>query len=243
MASVTEQRSVRCMDLTSVRLSGALHRRIVLALAHLRAERPRILGGEGFGGAWGADQAGRWIGAVALAARYTGERVPELAEVVAGLLAVQHPSGFFGTRLNSSTWWGAGRALTGLLEYRGTTGDDAALAAATRLGDFYLAHIPLEGPGLTTHHSGHEEGLVALWQATANSAYLDLARKLPATVDPEFGRPGEPGPNHHTHSYLSMLRGCVDLFLATGDRQFSTAAAESLGARAGAPDVGYRWHQ
>ena len=116
------------LDIASIKLEGPLHERIRLALRHLLVERQRILGGEGFGGAWGADQAGRWIGAVALAARYTGEPVPELAEVLRGLLAVQNPSGFFGTRLNSSTWWGAGRALIGLLEYRGTTADDAALA-------------------------------------------------------------------------------------------------------------------
>jgi|GEM_PF-2383790 len=218
------------LDPAAIKLTGSLHDRIGLALRHLRTERPRILGGEGFGGAWGADQAGRWIGAVALAARYLGEPIPELAEVVRGLLTVQNASGFFGTRLNSSTWWGAGRALMGLLEYREATGNDAALAdaaladaalaGATRLGDFYLAHMPLEGPGLTTHHSGHEEGLVALWRATGNRAHLDLARKLPATVDPEFGRPDEPAPNHHTHSYLSMLRGCVDIYLATGETAF-----------------------
>jgi hypothetical protein len=58
------------LDLASVRASGGLDGRIHLALNHLLAERARILGGEGFGQAWGADQLGRWIGAVAVASQY-----------------------------------------------------------------------------------------------------------------------------------------------------------------------------
>src|SRR4051812_29030093 len=69
------------LNLAAVQVAGALDKRIRLSLRHLLAERARILGGEGFGQAWGADQHGRWIGAVALAAHYLQEPVPVLAEV------------------------------------------------------------------------------------------------------------------------------------------------------------------
>jgi rhamnogalacturonyl hydrolase YesR len=212
--------TLKLLDLSAVRVSGALDLRIQLALSHLLAERGRILGGEGFGQAWGADQQGRWIGAVALAAAYNRQPVAVLAGSVHGFLATQEPNGFFGRAFNSLTWWGAGRGLIGLLEYWETTRDDAALAAATRLGDFYLANFPLDGNGFATHHGGHTEGLVALWRATGRAEFLELARKIPATETAEFGKPGDPTPGQHTHSYLSAARGCVDLFLATGEAEF-----------------------
>lgn len=214
----------RPVPLAAIRLRGEFDRRIRLGLGHLLAERERILGGEGFGSAWGADQFGRWIAAVAQASVYTGEPVPSLPEVVEVGLHAQAKSGFFGSALNSSTWWGAGRALIGLLECWEATNDPGTLTAAVRLGDFYLANLPLEGPGLATHHGGHEEGLVALWRATGNTAFLRLAERLPATVDREFGGPGIAAPNHHTHSYLSTMRGCVDLYLATGNAEYLARA-------------------
>lgn len=221
MSDVQQQITfVQPLDLAAIRLAGAMHRRIELAIGHLRAERYRILRGEGFGSAWGADQAGRWIGAMSLASRYANDAVPELAEVVRVLLAHQQPSGFFGTSLTPSTWWGAGRALCGLLERWEAAGDAVALAAAVRLGDFYLENLPVCAPGIAVHHGGHEEGLVALWQATGRKAYLDLARRLPDTVEADFGCPGQATPNHHTHSYLSILRGCVRLYAATRESRF-----------------------
>jgi DUF1680 family protein len=215
------------LDFPSIQLTGSLDQRIRLGLQHLLAERMRILGGEGFGQAWGADQLGRWIGAVALASHYTGEGLPDLAQTFRACLAAQDASGFFGTTLNSSTWWGAGRALIGLLEYWTRAHEAEALQAATKLGNFYLANFPLLAPGLTIHHGGHEEGLVALAQATGNPAYLRLAEKIPETIDTEFGIPGQPQPNHHTHSYLCSMRGCVDLFLATRNPEFLRRAQDT----------------
>lgn len=208
------------LQLSSVRVSGLLDQRIRLALSHVLAERSRTLGGEGYGGAWGGDQHGRWIGAVAMATAYVKESIPALADIVHRLVRNQAPSGFFGETCNSLTWWGAGRALIGLLEYWEVTGDPEALQAATRLGGFYLANFPMEAPGLMSHHGGHEEGLVALWRITGNLDYLTLAKKIPETVEQDFGKPGNPTPSHHTHSYLSVMRGCVDLFLATNEPAF-----------------------
>src|SRR5262245_58502084 len=105
------------LELSAIQVSGPLEARMRLSLAHLLAERGRILGGEGFGQAWGADQYGRWIGAVAMAAAYTGQPLPALPETVQRFLRTQAPNGFFGRAFNSLTWWGAGRGLIGLLEY------------------------------------------------------------------------------------------------------------------------------
>jgi DUF1680 family protein len=217
------------MDLAALRVSGPLDQRIQLALSHLLAERERILGSEGFGQAWGADQQGRWIGAVALAAVYDRQTIPVLAETVQRFLDTQAPNGFFGRAFNSLTWWGAGRGLIGPLEYWEVTQDAKALSAATRLGEFYLTHFPLGEGGFSTHHGGHKEGLVALWRATSRDEFLELAKKIPATEGVDFGKPGDPAAGQHTHSYLSVMRGCVDLFLATGQAEYLERAEQVWG--------------
>src|SRR5262245_16093244 len=127
------------LELSAVQVSGPLDRRIRLALAHLLAERGRIRGGEGFGQAWGADQYGRWLGAVALASHYTAQPLPALTQSVQRFLATQAANRFFGRTFNSLTWWGAGRGLIGLLEYWQVSRNEAALQAAVRLGECYLA--------------------------------------------------------------------------------------------------------
>src|SRR5262249_53122596 len=89
-----------------------------------------------------------------------------------------------------------------------------------RLGEFYLAHFPLEGPGLLTHHGGHEEGLGALWRATGRDEVLGLAKKIPGAISVPVWTPGDRPGSQHTPPYLRAIGGCVDLFLATGDATF-----------------------
>ena len=120
--------------------------------------------------------------------------------------------------------------MIGLLEYWDLTQDPEALRSATRLGNFYLSDFPREKPGLDSwkrdvypnmnHIGGHVEGLVALWRATRNIDYLNLAGKVLSTVAPEFGEPDGKEHGHHTHAFLMDTRGCVDLHLATGKDEY-----------------------
>ncbi len=92
------------------------------------------------------DVSGRYIGALALASRQTGERYPILDRVVAGAVKLQQADGHFGAALSTgkvqdsdmATLWGNGRMLIGLLEYYDLTHRADALAAARKLGDFYV---------------------------------------------------------------------------------------------------------
>jgi hypothetical protein len=81
------------------------------------------------------------------------------------------------------------------------------LEAAVKLGDFYLSHNPLGLPYV------HVEGLAALARVTGNGSYLDIAERLARGL-------GEWSTSGHTHSYLVGLRGMMDLYFATGKRDY-----------------------
>jgi DUF1680 family protein len=214
------------VDLRSVNVSGQLDTRIGLGLSHLLAVRDRILSGEGHTQTWGVDGLGRWVDAVAAATMFGKDHLPILDETAQLLLRSQQPNGFFSTRLASGTWFGASRALLGLLAYWEATRNPEALDSAQRLGDFYRSNLPQE----TTWNwmLTPLEGLVALSRATGNQDYLRFAEKLTGLVevDPEFGDPDGEEHSYHTHSYLLAMRGFVDLFSATAKPKFLEHAQE-----------------
>ena len=219
---------VHSPSLSSVRVSGEFDRRIRLALDHLLAERERILVSaySPFIAGWGADGVGRWIGAVAAAAAYTGDPIPTLEDTVKEVLHAQQPNGFPDKVYNRYTWFGAARILLGLLEYWKISQAPEVLRSAEKLGQFYLSDFPIEKPDADTwkkhvypninHIGGHTEALVALWSATGNSEYLRLAEMIPATIAPDFGEPGGEENGHHTHAFLLEMVGAVELHTATG---------------------------
>lgn len=209
------------------RARGYLERRLRLGLDHLVRERGRLLRGEGPTQGWGADGLGRWIGAVAMAADVLGEGVPELPGVAAALLAHQLPDGGFTATRTGETWWGTSRALIGLLEAWSFSRDPSLLDAARRLGDHYLRVRPGDLSGFAGPFYGAAmEGLVALADATGAPAYLELAAGMVGTAEGGFGLRCNEGPERHTHTFLSAVRGSVLVHEATGVVRPLAAAVE-----------------
>ncbi len=115
--------------------------------------------------------------------------------------------------------WGNGRMLVGLMAYYESTQDAAALAAARRLGDFFIttataARQPavvkrLEGFGAKgiICFTQYIEGLVMLARATGDARYRQAAVDAYEVMPPRGVQ--------HSHGYLSTLRGVVDLYRLT----------------------------
>lgn len=179
------------------------------------------------------DVSGRWIGALSAVAADRSQHYPELKAWLPDLLAAQRAEGYFGEAFAPSgvrpqdmaVLWGNGRLLIGLLEYHLLTRDGKALASARKLGDFLLRIAPemnseriqkqfAEGAFAMGYICWTQtlEGLVKLYQASRNSSYLNLARQIAARI--------ERRPNEHSHGFLTSLRGVMDLYEATGEKQF-----------------------
>lgn len=185
------------------------------------------------------DVSGRYIGALSVASEAAGRQFPELARVVEGILKLQKPDGHFGdpmstagavTNADMAVMWGNGRMLIGLLEYHRAHPNTAVLATARRLGDFLVGVAPLyNSDAVRREYNGekfavgyicwtqHLEGLVALYQATKETRYLELAKQLAART--------ERMPSQHSHGYLTTVRGLIDLSRTTGDRGYLNQAA------------------
>jgi DUF1680 family protein len=179
------------------------------------------------------DVSGRYIGAVAAAARHTGQTFPNLDAIVTKTIALQKPDGHFGggfstgkvTNDDMAILWGNGRLLIGLLEYHGIFPRPEVLAAARRLGDFLVAQAPrFNSDEVRAEYNGEKfavgyicwtstlEGIVELYRVTNDARYLALARDIAARTDRH--------PSQHSHGFLTTLRGIVQLYRVTGERPF-----------------------
>ena len=179
---------------------------------------------------YSGDVSGRYIGALATAARVYGINYPNLAPLVDKVIALQKPDGYFGntfhydkpTDLDMALLWGNGRLLVGLLEFCRLQPSPAVLAACKRLGDFLVRVGPLmlskeirDGFGAQHFASSYicwtqqVEGLANLYQVTQDLRYRRLAEQI---VDVTERRAGD-----HAHGYLTSLRGWMDLYAATSD--------------------------
>jgi len=189
------------------------------------------------------DVSGRYIGALALASRQTGERYPILDRIVTGAIKIQQPDGHFGAPLSvgavrdsdMATLWGNGRMLTGLLEYYDLTHRADVLAAARKLGDFYVKIAPrFNSAEVRSAYNGEKfavgyicwtnglEGLAELYRVTKAEPYLQLARDIAARTDRH--------PSQHSHGFLTTVRGIVALYRVTGEQRYlEQAAAEWQG--------------
>jgi DUF1680 family protein len=181
---------------------------------------------------YSGDVSGRYIGAMATAARVYQTDFKGLDGLVAKVIALQKADGYFGstfhfekpTDLDMALLWGNGRLLVGLIEYYRLAHSPAVLAACTRLGDFLVRVGPLmlskeirDGFGAQHFASSYicwtqqVEGLAKLYQVTRDVRYRTLAEAIVAVTE---RRPGD-----HVHGYLTSLRGWVDLYNATSDRE------------------------
>jgi DUF1680 family protein len=179
------------------------------------------------------DVSGRYIGALSLASRQSGERYPVLDRIVTGAIKLQQPDGHFGAPLTTgtvrdsdmATLWGNGRMLIGLLEYYDLTRRADVLAAARKLGDFLVDAGPrFNSEEVRAAYNGEKfavgyicwtnslEGLVELYRVTKADAYLALAREIAARTDRH--------PSQHSHGFLTTVRGVVALYKLTGEKRY-----------------------
>jgi DUF1680 family protein len=176
------------------------------------------------------DVSGRYIGALATAARVYGTSFPELDGLVSKVIALQKPDGYFGSTFHYdhptdndlALLWGNGRLLVGLLEYYRLKPSPEVLAACKRLGDFLVRIGPLMLSQQIRSEFGAQhfassyicwtqqtEGLANLYEITRNDRYRKLTEEIVAVT--------ERRPSDHVHGYLSSLRGAMDLHRVSVD--------------------------
>ena len=179
------------------------------------------------------DVSGRYIGALATAARFRGGSYPELDRIVGKVVALQKADGHFGDPFGTgeiansdmALLWGNGRLLIGLLEYYRLKPTPPVLACARRLGDFLVAVAPrLNTEKVRLAFSGDQvavgyicwtqviEGLAELNRATSDERYLLLAEQTAANTHRY--------PRQHSHGFVTSLRGILDLYRITHDAQY-----------------------
>ena len=200
-------------------------------LADIALDRKRIFT------QYSGDISGRMIGVEAYLSRLFGDEATSLRALLEAVPRYQKSDGHFGAEqhlpvidrgTDMPVLWGNGRILIGLMEAYEETANPKALAAARKLGDYFVAtdNIYCRPENLTSVGGSHAdafstcyfsciEGLVSLARETGDTRYrheaehiarLALSMKL---FDPL-----------HSHGRLSTLRGIVALYELTGDRSW-----------------------
>jgi hypothetical protein len=126
--------------------------------------------------------------------------------------------------------WGNARLLVGLIVCAREYSDPQALAAAKRLGDFYVASSAqlcdprrkadyrssgTYGHSYTCNYFPAIEGLAMLYCTTRDERYLKQAQHMA-----EFFLKFDALPIDHSHGNLSAWRGILQLYEITGDRKY-----------------------
>ena len=185
------------------------------------------------------DLSGRYIGALASAARRDPALTEKLAPFVEQVLLHQKNDGHFGDPMgvletpddDMARLWGNGRLLIGLLEYYRQSRYAPALEAAERIGDFLVDAAPrFNAPSLRRFFldgkfavgyvcwTQNIEGLAALYRQTSDDRYLQLAEEMAERT--------ERRPSQHSHGFLSSLRGLVELARVSGQRRYLDQAEQ-----------------
>ncbi len=153
---------------------------------------------------WAGEFAGKYLTGAVAVLRMTGDEElrRRLETFVAELVSLQADNGYLGPWPSeaaltnhapqcANTWdtWGHYHLMLGLLAWRETTGDAAALWCARRAGDLmcemYLGDTEprLAETGSTEMNLAPAHSLCLLYRRTGEQRYLDLARQI---VDREF---------------------------------------------------------
>jgi DUF1680 family protein len=224
-------------DPAKITLSGELNERLQKSIRHLlklnTEEMWRELENPDEIWHWGADYPGRWIAIMALLGLHTDEDYG--ARLAAKrLIGYQQPDGKFG-HFTSPTgykeWFGMGRGLIGLLEYYVASGDGDALAAARRIGDYYIEHYPTFEPYMYECYSNALEGLVLLHHLTEDTDFLTIARNMADSSmvfqhiwqSSSVNSQGRRSPcGGQVHCQLTAARGLLDLHELTGELRYFT---------------------
>lgn len=196
------------------------------------------------------DVSGRLLGAWSTLSRLTGRRPARLDSLAELILRRQTDAGWFGLdqRAEGFDFWGRqnfghGRLLVGLVQYARLSGDQAVLRAAEKLGDYFVATVPLwttehaENPWsvargtngerapanrlhfIKTHQTSVLEGLMMLYALSPKPDYLETGKAIVALF-PEFG-------HFHAHSFLNTLVGVTMLYRHTGEPAYLDLVLET----------------
>jgi DUF1680 family protein len=177
---------------------------------------------------YSGDQSGRYLSTFA---QLKVEDNPiNIHRLVQQIIANQKSDGRFGSETLDFTagklqgnhmalLWGNGRLLNGLLDYYKAHQDAAVLKSAKKLGDFLISitaccmqpdiieKFKKKGAMGFICFTQNIEGLVKLYNATNNRAYIEVAEKIYPLL-PEMG-------SQHSHGYLNTLRGILQLYNIT----------------------------
>ncbi len=164
-----------------------------------------------------------------------------LPVVVESITRYQKPDGHFGVDIDLNQplrrnappipmLWGNARLLVGLVTAARELSDPRLLAAARRLGDFYVNTADQlcapereaeyrasgsGGDGYTCCYFPAMEGLTLLYRATKDERYLRQARRMA-----EWFRKFDALPIDHSHGNLCAWRGILELYGVTGERAY-----------------------
>src|SRR6266487_2509676 len=140
-------------DARRIKLDGQLDRRLRDAVSRLTTHNvfdeqfllqdvARVPGYHRQFEEWSGDLSGRYIGALAACAAYTGQDYPRLHSVARAMPHFQRPTGLVGSdqaldQADFRVIWGQGRLLAGLMAYHAVFPSDEIVACAQRLGEYY----------------------------------------------------------------------------------------------------------
>ena len=196
------------------------------------------------------DLSGRYIGALASAAKVYGIDVPGLDPLVKKVIGLQKPDGFFGSAFHfqnpadadMALLWGNGRLLVGLLEFYRYRPSQPVLEASRRIGDFLLRVSPVmlsreirDAFGAQHFASSYicwtqqTEGLALLYGATKDERYRKLAESIAAVI--------ERLPGDHAHGYLTSVRGLMELHALTHDPKLLSQCEAAWADITASPDL------
>ncbi|MDC0937145.1 glycoside hydrolase family 127 protein [Pirellulales bacterium] len=230
------------LRLDEVRPAGLLRRRMEFSLKRLLESREEICRFT----EWGADHTARWVGAVSALGAITGSPVQAMIEEkVKMLLEAQDAEGVFcgQSGFGDPRWFGQATAIWFLLEYYHIYEDEKVLAALMRAADAIVKHWG--NRPVSANLGGTQEWSLAayavLGQQTERNDYVEYARHIARSFDPQAGKPaewlgyfpesdksGEHYVNvhlnvphwHHTHTYLQLASGLVDLSIITNQNKY-----------------------
>jgi DUF1680 family protein len=234
------------LRLDEVRPAGLLGQRMQFSLKRLLESRQEICRFT----EWGADHTARWVGAVSAMGTVTGTSVRAMVdEKVKMLLQAQDAEGVFCGQSGSTDprWFGQATAIWFLLEYYRISEDEKVLVAVTRAADAIVKHWA-DQP-VNSDLGGTQEwslgAYAALGQQIERHKFVEYAMQIARKLDPQAGKPAEwlgnfpePGKSgehyvnirlkaphwHHTHTYLQLASGLVDLSIITNQDKYLAMA-------------------
>jgi hypothetical protein len=208
---------------------------------------------------YSGDVSGRFLELASLTSPSGRLAPPTLGPVAAGIAQYQKADGHFGAEMDFAKpmprlappipmLWGNARLLVGLVTAARELHDTNLLAAARRLGDFYVSSTNVfcstareaelratgtGGDGYTCCYFPGIEGLALLYRATGDGRYLEQAQRMAEW----FGK-FDALPIDHSHGNLCAWRGILELYQITGQRSYLERALAKWKA---AVEGGFVW--